>query len=527
MANYTANLQITTGRGESLSASKSGDYNEVFNLRNEVDNTDAFITLLKGGDSIAQSTLRECKSIIIKNTGNVGAEIQFQLESWSAATPDTNGAVAYHTHLLGAGDFMYLPNFRSVDYSSDTSAGLGATLTNKAPADVNSGSLYADTGVNLGANLEDSESAITVADLAVFKVGDLVQVGINDTTATRIEIMRVTAMSGTDGSGDLTVDRALYGTSKADKDSQTNGTNGAVSGANVYFPFFNTTSNYNAYSTLQTDSNGRLHIKNLTGYGRYADLVGDGFVPSSLSGIFYRAGYQELGLSDVTSSTHSGLAASTTYYFSIAADGGSAYAATFTTDSSNLNFGGRNGVIQKIQDVLDAAYYTAGNLFQKRVHVSIVNGDIRFTSGQRLSTSAIALTQNTAGSAGTDEFFDGTNAIGRIPASPEGAVAAKLPDDVVYDAKTNVSRPNVAELFYEDGHGNIRGACGGRFYHETGELLLTGCPPNANFVFSVNYGSAHAGGNEFSAATGNCILEIGGRSVNQKVNTTIEILGLN
>ena len=90
MANYTANLQITTGRGESLSASKSGDYNEVFNLRNEVDNTDAFITLLKGGDSIAQSTLRECKSIIIKNTGNVGAEIQFQLESWSAAPPDTN-----------------------------------------------------------------------------------------------------------------------------------------------------------------------------------------------------------------------------------------------------------------------------------------------------------------------------------------------------------------------------------------------------------------------------------------------------
>ena len=185
MANYTANLEITTARGERLSASKSGDYNEVFNLRNEVDNSDAFITLLKGGDSIAQSTLRECKSIIIKNTGNVGAEIQFQLESWSAATPDTNGAVAYHTHLLGAGDFLYLPNFRSVDYSSDTSAGLGATLTNKAPADVNSGALYADTGVNLGANLEDSESAITVADLAVFKVGDLVQVGI--TTLQQLE----------------------------------------------------------------------------------------------------------------------------------------------------------------------------------------------------------------------------------------------------------------------------------------------------------------------------------------------------
>ena len=37
----------------------------------------------------------------------------------------------------------------------------------------------------------------------------------------------------------LTVERALYGTSAADKDAQTNATSGAVNGAKVYFHLFN------------------------------------------------------------------------------------------------------------------------------------------------------------------------------------------------------------------------------------------------------------------------------------------------
>ena len=111
-------------------------------------------------------------------------------------------------------------------------------------------------------------------------------------------------------------------------------------------------------------------------------MVADGFVPSSLSGKFYRAGYQELGLSDITSSTHSGLAASTAYQFNIAVDGGSAFVdLAFTTDATNLNFGGTSGIISKLQEALDTQYYTAGNLFEKKVHVGIVDGDVRFTSG--------------------------------------------------------------------------------------------------------------------------------------------------
>ena len=125
----------------------------------------------------------------------------------------------------------------------------------------------------------------------------------------------------------------------------------------------------------------------------------DGIVPGSLMIMFYTKGaYQEFGLSGITSSTNSGLTASTAYQFTIAVDGGSAYDLSFTTDSSNLNFGGTNGVIQKIQDVFDTQFYTtSSNLFEKKVTVSIVNGDIRFTSGSNLSTSAISLGDSSSG----------------------------------------------------------------------------------------------------------------------------------
>ena len=86
-------------------------------------------------------------------------------------------------------------------------------------------------------------------------------------------------------------------------------------------------------------------------------------------------------MSGITSSTESGLAASTAYAFDIAVDGGSDYTLSFTT-STNTKFGGSDGVIRKIQDALDAGFYASGNLFEKKVTVAIVDGDIRFTSGQ-------------------------------------------------------------------------------------------------------------------------------------------------
>jgi hypothetical protein len=204
---------------------------------------------------------------------------------------------------------------------------------------------------------------------------------------------------------------------------------------------------------------------------------------------FYQAGFQSLGLSGLTGSTNSGLTASTAYEFDIQVDGGTNFDnLTFTTDSSNVNFGGTNGVIQKIQEALDTQFYTSGNLFEKKVHVGLVNGDLRFTSGSHLSTSAIALT---AGSTGAAEFF-GT---GRIPAvgSINAAIGAKLPDDVLYDKVTFETTPNIGSICYDDGLGNIRGMCNGSLNYETGRLEIHGAPPNAEFVFSVMHSTAFSG----------------------------------
>ena len=555
MSNFKADLSIKTGKGDALSVSKSGTYHDVISKTSTVDNSDAFITLLKGGDSLAENTILDCKSLVIRNTGLVGAEIQLQLEGWTAGTPDTNAHASnlvYLNYLLGSGEYLYFPNFRQVNYSTDTSACSGATVTNTAPADVNSGNLYVDTGVNLGAKIEDSATSITVEDIGPFEVGDLIQVGINTTTATRIEIMRVTAKGAEDGESTLTVDRALYGTSLADGDSQTDSTNGAVDEANVYFPFFNTTNDYNAHITggtdvylggLQTDSAGILKINNLCGYGRTADNVASGLVAGSFSGRFYNPAFLEFGLSGITASTETGLTASTAYAFDVIFDEAVAKDSTaneitiaFTTDSSNTKFGGKNGVLQKIQAQFDANLYNASSkMFGKKCTIGIVAGDIRITSGSRLSTSRVGVS---VASSGTTMF-----GVGRMPAVSSNEIlcegttvgsstnqvtygeSAKLPDETVFDVKTGVSTPNVGGMFYDTGNGQIKGTASGTLDYRTGALNIVG-PPNANFVFSVNHGSALAGGNQFSGTTGNSIVEIAGRSVNQKINTTIEILGV-
>ena len=285
----------------------------------------------------------------------------------------------------------------------------------------------------------------------------------------------------------------------------------------VRLPFFNMTNKYNKFSTAQTDKDGRYHAKNLGGYGRTLTGVSDGFVPGSLAIKFYNAGYQELGLQGITPSTPTGITASTALQFTIAVDGGSAYDLDVTIDASNTNFGGNNGLISKIQQVFDQAYYTSGNLFEKRVFISIVNGDIRFTSGSRLSTSAITLGDSSGGD--TDIW-----GAGRIPAvaNIEGAVDARLPDDTIRNPETfEESKNNV--FCIDDGRGNLSGVgCTGTFNLETGEIDFIG-PAEANFVFSVAYLSAHSGGVATATDNFNHLQSIGARSTNSKRDTNIKI----
>ena len=521
MAQGNINLTIN---GKSFAKQKI--YNNIFENSFEVDNTDGFIEVLSASTTKAANAVSNIKALCVYNEGTVGAELQFLYQEWKnnsntddANSVDTGGGATvarYATILLPAGDFIYLPQGRLIGYNADASAANATSISNVAP-DSNE---YVDSGADVddvtGSGIIGSATNTTVylenGHSKYFKKGDLIRISS--------EIMEVTAVgTGADlANSTLTVIRGSHGSdaSTFHADDHT-----------VRFAFFNAYNNFDRYTVAQTNKDGGFKCMNFFGYGRTADAISDGIVPGSVCFKFYQSGYQEVGLSGITANTNSGLSASTAYYFKVAADGGTAYEVVFTTDSSNTNFGGKNGIISKIQDILDTQYYTEGNLFEKRVTVGLIGGDVRFTSGSHLSTSAIALTAGTSGSANVDELFDGTNQIARFPAKVESAVAARLPEDTVFDRVTYEERPNIVNIMYDDGNGTLIGAGSGSINYETGAVDFSAVE-NAEFVFSATYLSAHSGGTNVTTTNGkNHIQSIGARSTSQKLNAKIKVIAMN
>ena len=471
--------KTSAGRGKVLERVKPLSYSATVNkllLDVEADVTET---------SVKTGTVGE---IEIVNTGKHPAFAILAYRLWTADV--TMSATTYHVnYLLKSGQSMIVPDSPAVISDETLEQLAGTAITNAVPS-VTANYAYADSGTTIDdATFEAADTSITVDDGDFFRVNDLIQFGINTTTATKIEICRVTAIA----TNVLTLERALYGTTANDKDAQTNATSGVVDNAKVYFPFFNTYHDHDRYTVVQVDSNGKFHAMNLFGAGRAATNL-MGITAGSFSAKVYNAGYCNLGLSSITSSTETGLTAGGSYWFKIAIDGGTAEAINFEVDSSNTRWGGTSGALQKINTALDDKYNnSASNTFQQKSSVGIVNGDIRFTSGQRLSTSAIALTAGTDGASASYNIFAQQN--GHFPAlaNVPDAVAAKLPDDLLYDRVTYGTSPNEGAFIYDDGYGNLKGIGSGSLNYETGEIHMTGCPPNAEFVYSCLHTSAFSG----------------------------------
>ena len=516
MAQGNINLTIN---GSSFAKQKN--YNNIFENSQEVDNTDGFINVLTVSTTKGANTVSNIKALCVYNQGTVGAELQFIVQDWldNSNTDEKNSVdlgpgsatvYRYITILLPAGEFIYLPNGRLISYAEDASGANATSVSNVAP----NSNEYTDSTADVDTATDGAiASGTTTTTLYLedghskfFKTGDLIRL--------ENEICEVTAVgTGADlANSTLTIIRGTHGSTAATH----------ADDVAVRFPFFNAYNNYNKYSVAQTNKNGKFKALNFFGYGRTGDAIADGLVPGSVCFKFYNSGYQELGLSGITANTNTGLAASTAYKFNITVDGGSVFVDfSFTTDSSNLNFGGKNGVLSKIQDALDTQYYTAGNLFEKRVTIGIVNGDVRVTSGSHLSTSAILLA---APGSGTTPF-----GVGRITAigSIESAVAARLPEDTLFDRVTDEERPNIGSIMYDDGNGNLVGAGTGTINYETGAVDFT-APVNAEFVVSATYLSAQSGGTDVSTTNGyNHITSVGARSTNSKLNAKVKVIALN
>ena len=422
----------------------------------------------------------------VVNTGNVPLMLMAGYETY---TDDTSDGVTEYLHTMLMPNETYYPPVRGlIQTGADTVIVDGTVVDNATPssdmyvefsdgvADIDSATAAGIVGnaTNTDLYLEPYTSAANCS-ANLFRVGDLITV--------RNEVMEVTAIGDKSdlANNKLTVKRDMYGT---------DGGTAAVDNDSTRLPFFNAYHDFDKYSVAQTDSDGKFKSMNFFALGRSATEV-QGITAGSVSLKFYEAGYQSLGLSGITGSTNSGLTASTQYKIDITVDGGSLFQdLTFTTDASNLNFGGSNGIISKIQSALDTQFYTAGNLFEKKVHVAIVDGDVRFTSGSYLSTSAILL----ADTGDSGSFIDAA-ANGRIPAAANipTSVAAKLPDDITYDRVTYATVPNSSAFVYDDGKGNLFGAATGTINYETGAIDFRNAPPNAEFVISCMHTGAFSG----------------------------------
>ena len=508
MPNLNTSLSIRAG-GSNFNFGNNYSYEEIFSKDQILDSNNGFIKVsaFTPGEITANS-LENAKYVCIYNPSAQTAEIRYNINSWTAGSPDTVGSAAYISRLLRPREYIVIPNLMLIDYSANTSACNGNTSTLEKVEPNGKVNTLADLAAAVSST---SATTITVDNGSgsgaleeLFKVGDHIRVNN--------EVMLVTAIT-TDDSGVLTVERGMLGSTAA-----THSNNDQVD-----FFFYNNYVDFDQHSVVQTDLNGKFKSKiipagdSMATHVVRAETTDDGIVPGSLMILFYtEGGYQELGLSGISSSSQSGLAASTAYQFTITVDGGSAYDLSFTTDSSNLTFGGTNGIIQKIQDVFNTQFYTtSSNLFGKRVTVSIVDGDIRFTSGSNLSSSAIALGDSSSG--GTDIW-----GVGRFPAvaNVEGAISASVPDVTI--TKDGITKFNNAQMAMDDGMGNIRGAATGTIDYETTAITLNG-PASAEMQITYAYDSALAGGVDVN----NVIDSILARSTSAYRNSRIQLLAFN
>ena len=501
-------IPIATGGQQTPFGGKQGNgaSSETINLKQKIGVTET--SLYTSSTTAAKGVLFAPKSVSISNSGGAPAGVVMKLNHWSNDTTNETNSI-YLQFIVGKGETINIPMSRIIAADNVATFMDGTALAQAAPIP----NMYRDSGaLTTEGFADDADTTITFDDGSsgaannLFRVGDLIR--LDD------EICKVREIVDTDADGNYTpanfvVDRGAHGSTKADHTNNTA----------IRLAFFNAYHNFTAatggYDKVQTDNDGKFKATNFFGYGRGLTQQTTGILPGSVAIKCYNPGYQEWGMSGVTPGTKTGLTASTTYKFNITVDGGSTFAdLSFTTDASNGNFGGRNGLLSKIQEALDTQYYTSGHLFEKKVTVGFVNGDVRFTSGTRLSTSAILLA---APSTGTTPF-----GVGRIPAIGliETAIAARLPDNTLPASSSAQSVSNINAFMYDDGRGNLIGKGTGTIDYETGAIDFRSYP-NTEFVVSARYGNCMSGA--VSEEQSNTIEDISARSLNDNIETTISL----
>ena len=470
------------------------------------------------------------KAIDIKNTGAIPVVAMIGYESYS--DEDTDAGTKYLHALLLPGETISPPMRGMLPTANQLHALDGEVLDFTAP----NTALKVDTGDNVASGEFNNTTDPVVFELDnghdKYRVGDYLRI---DDEIVKVEgTYADNPTTSTVADNHIVVSRGHFGSTVA-----------AESGTpDVYFTHFNEHYDFDralsgSSQLVQTDVLGRFRACNFFGYGRVADGSAFGLVPGSIIIRFYSSAYQEVmmggtgasggaGVSNIAinSSTDTKLTASTAYAFNLTIDDSTATTVSFTTDSSNTNFGGTNGVISKIQDAIDTATRTVGNaLFGYSCSVNIVGGRLRFTSNSHLiphdGTNGSKILLADAGS-GTNLFAGN---IGIFPdiAMANAPVKPKLPDLYTYDSLTYAQVPNRGQFCYDDGHGRLQGTASGTINYETGAIDITSAPSNASFEVSVIHNSPFSGKLDADKAEANCITAIHANVLNRRLTGEIEV----
>lgn len=472
---------------------------------------------------IAAVTNEDPSSVFIENTGMIPVVAMIGYESYTALA---HGAVHYLHALLHPGEVIQAP-VRGIIPLADQ-----LHLTDETVQDFIAPhtDLYTDSGANVDhatASTIGSDTAHTILNLEdghskFLKVGDLIRLGD--------EICKVTAVgTGADiGNSTATIVRGLYGSTPETQ----------ADAVAVRFPFFNEYYDFDRVLSgntqlVQTDAKGRFKCSNFFGYGRLSTGLPQGITPGSFCMKFYSSAYVEIPMGgtgvaggtggsnfSITSSTSSMLTASTEYSLNLIIDDSVETTVSFTTDSSNINFGGTSGVISKIQDAINTATRTAGNnLYGYSCSVGIVNGNLRFTSNSHLlphdGTNGSRM-EVKDGAGGTNVL---TGAAGIFPDinNSIAPVKPKLPDNTIYDSITYGAKPNTQAFAYDKGDSRIHGQAVGTIDYETGSLNFTG-PANASFEISACYNGPFSGKRDATeTARANSIVAVHGNVLNRRM----------
>ena len=507
------NLNLKSSKGGMYAYGKSTSYTEVFEITQTLDNTDGYILLaLFTPGSKAASTLEGAEAVVIHNPSDQVAELQLRYDSWHDDSGDkTSGTqitAANIIKLLRPNEYLYYPNIQAVNYEDSASPSNATTLSGAPETDLESSGAITTLGAAVSSA---TTTTITPSDVgALFYAGDRIK--IDD------EIMIVQVV----GSTTLTVERGTHGSTAATHSDSTN-----IELAHFNHLYDDTHAIYGSSAVCMTDAAGNFECSNFFGYGR--SLLTPGLTKGSVSLTFYtHRAHQDISFKiPINAQTDTKLTGGNTYQIALIVDDSAETELSFTVDSSNTKFGGKNGVVQKIRDAITTASTLGSGGFEGfPFDVSIVNGKLRFSSKSYMyahdGTNGSKIAMNSSAS------YSGTKVFGQgiFPASPDGVRDAAIAPDEIKDKSGNL-QPNLSGMLMDDGYGNLKSPNGslgvGTIDYNSGAISIRGGLPNATFNISATVLSALSG----EPKTTSQLLSIAARSTSPKRNTRVSILAFN